>query len=403
MLAYEHTYFNGRSTIRLTQLLNPSGSPSSRTAPWSSAHQFLLAVFLFIATPLYAEVSLQSVVSGLTRPVFMADPNDGSGRLMIVEQVGLIRIFKDGVIDPTPFLDIRSKVSTGFEQGLLGFAFDPRFRRNGRVFINYTREDGATVVSSFTVDRANTNVLDPASERFRIRFPQPYANHNGGHIAFGKDGLLYISSGDGGSANDPLGNGQSLTTLLGKILRIDVSGPRSYEIPSTNPFVRSRVKGVRREIYAYGLRNPWRFSFDRSNGRLFAGDVGQNAEEEVNIIVAGGNYGWKITEGNLCFDPPTQCNRRGLRAPIASYGRSEGQSVTGGYVYRGKSIPQLVGKYVFADFLTGTIFTLTRAPGGAWVRDVLFDTERYISSFAEDRDGELFLVDYAGEILRFVP
>jgi glucose/arabinose dehydrogenase len=373
----------------------------------SICHRFMAVarrVFVLLAftgSLATADPRLKVIAAGLNRPLFMADPADGTRRLFIVEQRGTVRILSKGRLLPTPFLSLTSKVSKGSEQGLLGFAFDPNFKVNRRVFVNYTRGDGSTVVSSLIASRRSPNQVDAASERVRLVFSQPFDNHNGGHLTFGPDGLLYIGSGDGGSGGDPQGNGQNLTTLLGKLLRIDVSGPRGYSIPQSNPF--RGVSGARPEIFAYGLRNPWRFSIDRRTGRIFVGDVGQSSEEEVSIIKAGDNLGWNITEGSSCFAPRVGCSVAGLTLPINSYGRGEGGSVTGGYVYRGRRLPGFRGKYIFGDFSSGTVFALSEKSDGSWSRETVFESERLISSFAEDRSGEVYLVDYSGELLAFVP
>lgn len=346
-----------------------------------------------------ADVSLKPIIQGLSRPVYIADPNDGTGRLFIVEKEGKIKIFVNRALRSNPFLNLGNIIATDSEQGLLGLAFDPQFKKNRRFFVCYTRKgDGAVIVSSFLASRTNRNVADSRSERIRLKFSHPFENHNGGNLIFGPDKLLYIGSGDGGGGGDPFGNGQKLNTLLGKILRIDVSKDRGYSVPRNNPFRGQR--GKRGEIFAYGLRNPWRFSFDRATKRLYVGDVGQGQFEEVNIVRAGDNLGWNIREGNSCFEPSTGCSSSGLRAPIATYDHSEGNAITGGYVYRGKKKPELIGKYIFGDFGAGTIWTLTRKSNGAWKRELLIQTEALISSFGEDRTGELYVVDFNGTILK---
>ncbi len=366
-----------------------------------SVANFLMVALAIHCVPALATPTLKVIASGLNRPLYMADPADGTRRLFIVEQGGTVRILINKRLLPTPFLSLSSKISRGPEQGLLGFAFDPNFKANRRFFVNYTRGDGATVVSSFIANRRSPNRVDPASERVRLVFAQPFENHNGGHLIFGPDKFLYIGSGDGGSGGDPQGNGQSLTTLLGKILRIDVSAPRGYAIPQSNPF--RGVADAHPEIFAYGLRNPWRFSFDRGTGRIFVADVGQSSEEEVSIVKAGDNLGWNITEGSSCFAPRVGCSVAGLTPPITSYGRGEGGSVTGGYVYRGRRLAGFSGKYLFGDFASGKVFALSEASDGSWMRETVFESERAISSFAEDRFGEVYLVDYSGELLAIVP
>ena len=360
---------------------------------------FLIAISnFFFAAPGFAQVTLRPIVTGLDSPVYMVDPNDGSRRFFIVEKGGKIKILKNGSILPTPFLDISSSISTDGERGLLSMAFDPKFKTNKRFFVYYVTPNGYTNVTSYQVSRSNPDRADTRTAVVRLKFPRPFSNHVGGEILFGHDGLLYIGSGDGGSGGDPFGNGQKLSVLLGKILRIDVSGSRGYKIPKDNPFVKTR--GARKEIYAYGLRNPWRFSFDRKGTRLFVGDVGQNTIEEVDIVTRGGNYGWNIMEGDICFLPQTGCNRSGLILPIATYGRDEGQSNTGGYFYRGTKVRKLAGNYLFGDFETGRLFTLTPQADRTWVRATLQETGLLISSFAEDRAGELYVIDYTGTIYR---
>jgi len=332
-------------------------------------------------------------------PVDLQNANDGSDRLFVVEQAGTIRVFPNssGASTSKVFLDIRSKVVAGGEQGLLGLAFHPDYADNGLFFVNYTAApDGATVIARFSRSAADADSADAASELEILRVAQPFANHNGGGLRFGPDGFLYIALGDGGSAGDPMGNGQSLTTLLGKILRIDADGSspgRSYGIPGDNPFA-GNSSGFREEIFAYGFRNPWRFSFDPLTGRLWAGDVGQDAREEIDIVTAGGNYGWNIMEGAACFDPPRGCDRSGLTLPISDYDRSQGFSVTGGFVYRGSSLPALTGRYVYADFGSGKLWSLPADAGPGAFPEELLDTELHVSSFGLDERGELYLLDH---------
>jgi len=347
-------------------------------------------------------IALEPVVTtGLSSPLYVTNAHDGSGRLFIVEQAGRIRVLQPGSTAPAVFLDIRSKILAGGERGLLGLAFHPRFPSDRRFFVNYTRTgDGATVVSEYRVSASDPNVADPV-EAIILVIPQPYANHNGGMIEFGPDRLLYIGMGDGGSGNDPENRAQNLNELLGKMLRIDIDRPESqsvlYTSPSTNPFF-GPIEG-RDEIYATGLRNPWRFSFDRVTGQLYAGDVGQNVIEEVDIITLGGNYGWRVFEGNRCNIGP--CNAASFIPPIAEYAHTPGAqgrcSVTGGYVYRGtrRSLP--LGAYVYADYCSGEIFVLS---GGA--PSLLLDTNLSLSSFGEDEAGEIYVVALEGSVSRIV-
>lgn len=348
-------------------------------------------------------VSLESVADGFSQPVFVDEPPDDSGRLFVVEQAGVIRIISQGNVLSPPFLDISSRVTSGGERGLLGLAFHPNYIQNGRFFVNYTRTEAGqlqTVVAEYQVSSSDPNRAS-LNEEILLTIDQPFSNHNGGMIAFGQDGYFYVATGDGGSGGDPQGNAQDLGSLLGKMLRINVDGASPYQIPAGNPF--AGVEGAQGEIWAYGLRNPWRFSFDRTTGRLFAGDVGQNAWEEVDLITKGSNYGWNILEGTHCFSPPENCDREGTVLPIAEYGHGEGVSVTGGYVYRGRQSTPLWGAYLFADYVSGTIWALEEMPGGSWKRTELLRTDRLISSFGENERGELYLVDRAaGEVLKII-
>jgi glucose/arabinose dehydrogenase len=327
----------------------------------------------------------------------------GDARLFVLEQGGRIRIIQDGILLPAPFLDISDRVgSAGNEQGLLGLAFHPQYPSNGFFFVNYTDLQGDTVIARFQVS-ADASQADPQSETRFLSIPQPFPNHNGGQVVFGPDGYLYLGLGDGGSAGDPQNNAQSTQNLLGKILRLDVgasAAEKAYGIPADNPF---GVGGGAPEIWAYGLRNPWRFSFDRLTGDLFIADVGQNQWEEVNFLPAasppGANFGWRFFEGSAPYegsapDPQT------LVFPVAEYSHELGCSITGGYVYRGASTPEWQGIYFFGDYCSGLVFGLMRAADGSWEQRSLFDTGASISSFGEDSQGELFLVDLGGTIYR---
>ncbi len=350
--------------------------------------------------PVTIRYELQSVASGLTNPLDLQVPPDGSDRLFIVEQEGLIRVVQSGVLVATPFLDIRSLVTSGGERGLLGLAFHPGYASNRRFFLNYTRTFGGqlqSVVAEYLTSASDPNLSD-TTERILFTVDQPFDNHNGGRVQFGPDGHLYIGFGDGGSGGDPFGNGQNLGTLLGKILRIDVDSALPFAVPPDNPFVGQA--GARGEIWAFGLRNPWRFSFDHTNGRLFVGDVGQDSFEEVDLVTKGGNYGWNIMEGTHCYQPPTGCDTTGLELPIIDYSHSEGSSVTGGCVYRGTLNQELRGLYIFGDFITGRIWTLAETSPGVWTRALLLDTNLNISSFGLDPAGEILVVDYNGSIYR---
>lgn len=353
----------------------------------------------------FPSLKLQSVVKGLTSPTGLSHPGDQSNRLFVVEQRGTVRILKNGTLSEKLFLDLQDRVTAGGEKGLLGLAFHPKFSENRRFFLNYTAPAGPTglqtVISEFKVG-ADSDAADPATERILLTLPQPFPNHNGGQLAFGPDGYLYIGLGDGGSGNDPQGNGQSLAVLLGKMLRINVDAAgegKAYAIPPDNPFVGNKEAAP--EIWAYGLRNPWRFSFDGATGFLFAGDVGQNAREEIDLIQKGKNYGWNIMEGTICTPGVNpNCDQSGLIPPLIDYPRSEGTTVIGGYVYRGKAIPELTGVYFYADFGNGKIWGFRYDGKSVADRRLIFETGRHISSFGEDDQNELYVVDYAGEILK---
>lgn len=352
-----------------------------------------------------AAIRLEAVAEGLDQPLGLFHAGDGSGRIFIVEQPGTIRILDKGKRLEAPFLDIRDRVTSGGEKGLLGLAFHPKFRENRRFFVNYTSPAGGlhTVISEFTAGPSGKT--DPASERILLTIPQPFSNHNGGQIAFGPDGFLYIGMGDGGAGNDPHGNGQKLTTLLGKMLRIDVdqkSKEKGYGIPPDNPFVGK--ENVLPEIWAYGLRNPWRFSFDFKSGLLYVGDVGQNAREEIDIIRRGGNYGWSPMEGTICTPGVNpNCDKSRFEPPILDYPRSDGTTVIGGHVYRGKAVPGLAGAYVYGDFGSGRIWSFRYDGKRLSDHRLLLESKLNISSFGEDETGELYVVDLSGAVLKVAP
>ena len=335
------------------------------------------------------------------RPVDLQNAGDGTDRLFVVEQAGRILVFPN---DPAAasagvFLDIRDRVNDGGnEEGLLGLAFHPEYKTNGSFYVYYSVSDPRrSRLSRFSVSSQDPNAADPASEEILLEVDQPYSNHNGGQISFGPDGYLYVALGDGGSGGDPQGNGQNRSTLLGKILRIDADRA-PYGIPPDNPFA-GNTQGYREEIFAYGLRNPWRFSFDRPTGRLWAGDVGQNKYEEIDIIEAGKNYGWNVMEGKHCYDADV-CATGGLTLPVWEYPHSEGQSITGGFVYRGAALPELAGKYIYADFVSGKIWALRYDGQTPPVNDLLIDTRLNISSFGVDEAGELYLCAFDKRIYK---
>lgn len=355
------------------------------------------------------KIRLEQIVDGLNQPVGLISAGDQSGRLFIIEQSGLIRILRNGRLLKRPFLDIRERVDSGGEKGLLGLTFHPDFAKNRRLFVNYTESYRGwfgglqTVIAEYVADKKRAFV-DKKTERRLLIIPQPFSNHNGGQIAFGPDGMLYIGTGDGGAGNDPEGNAQNLATLLGKMLRIDVNQrekKKRYVIPSNNPF--TMQKKIAPEIWAYGLRNPWRFSFDSESGALYLADVGQSRREEINIIRKGQNYGWNAMEGKICTPMVRpQCDKRRFASPLFDYPRSEGTVVIGGYVYRGSAMPELRGAYIYGDFGNGRIWMLRHQGQKITAHHLLLETNRMISAFGEDGQHELYVVDYAGKILKIV-
>ena len=347
------------------------------------------------------ELALDTVVSGLTAPVHLTAP-DGDDRLFSVEQPGRIRIIADGTLLQPPFLDIADSVSASGERGLLSVAFHPDYASSGRFYVDYTDNDGDTRIVEYTVS-ADPNVADPASAELVLRVPQPYSNHNGGLVTFGPDGYLWVGMGDGGSGGDPQANGQDPSTLLGAMLRLDVDGGDPYAIPADNPFVDG---GGAPAVWAYGLRNPWRYSIDPAEGLVYIADVGQSAWEEVHVEDAGApglNYGWNILEGSHCFGA-TECDRTGLEVPAHEYSHAEGCSITGGHVYRGSELPGLQGRYFYGDFCEGWIRSFRYEAGGATdhVSHELGDIGR-ILSFGRDAAGELYVLTGAGTVYRLAP
>ena len=385
---------------------------------------FLKIIILFISI-LFADLKLEKISDGYEKPVYVTSIDLNNEYIFVVEQDGKIQVLKNKIKQDASFLDISDRVHQTFypgdERGLLGLTFHPRFKDNGYFYVNYVDQKGYTIISRFT--SINMNVKNE-TEYVIMKFLQPYSNHNGGHLEFGPDGYLYISVGDGGSAGDPENRAQRLDNIFGKILRIDIDNGVPFSIPSDNPFIND--DNIRKEIWSYGLRNVWRFSFDRLNGDMYLGDVGQNNYEEVDFESSsskgGLNYGWKIKEGFHCFELDT-CKNNDLIDPIYEYPNNanymktlvgfkqkdtDGCSVTGGYVYRGGNIEDLYGKYIFGDYCTGKVWSFNY--NGKEILDLINHTETimksidkksfYLSSFGEDRSGELFLIDYNGTVYR---
>ncbi|MGA2819841.1 MAG: PQQ-dependent sugar dehydrogenase [Anaerolineales bacterium] len=345
--------------------------------------------------------SLKLLTSAVTSPTYLADPGDGSGRLFVVEKSGRILILKGTALAGDPFLDLRDQVgSSGSEQGLLSMAFHPGYPHPPYFYVDYTDPTGDVVVARLRLSN-NADSADPSSELIVLRIDhRQFPNHNGGQLQFGPDGFLYVGVGDGGSEGDPEGNGQKLDTLLGKILRLDVDAATPYAVPRGNPFLGQ--PGVLPEIWAYGLRNPWRFSFDRPSGDLWIADVGQDQYEEVDLQppgLGGLNYGWSLMEG---LHPYAGEYREGLTLPVWEYEHSQGCAITGGYVYRGRQIPELVGDYLFSDYCSGKLWALYRTPEGNRQAVLLLETGLNVSSFGEDARGELYLLDLRGGVYELV-
>ena len=382
-------------------------------------------IFIFIINLISAQLYLELIAADFDKPVYATTDPENSNIFYIIEQDGYVRIVDNSIERDIPFLDISDRVHQplfpGDEMGLLGFAFDPDFKNNGFIYVNYNDRDDNTIVSRF--ENAN-NRIDNKTENIILKFKQPYSNHNGGHIAFDSKDYFYISIGDGGSAGDPENRAQNLNNIFGSILRIKLTNDGSYKIPSDNPFLGLEEKD---EIWAYGLRNVWRFSFDRINDDMYLGDVGQNSWEEINYISSkskgGDNFGWNIMEASSCFPEDTDCSKISYKLPVfeypndAKYVRTllgirqknvHGCSVTGGYVYRGNEIPELYGRYFFGDYCTGKIWSFELDRGNMknfkdhtkLLLDSINKKKFYLSSFGETEKGELLLVDYSGDIYK---
>jgi len=354
------------------------------------------------------QYKLQNAFTKLSfdNPVDLQHAGDGTNRIFVVSQKGLIYVFKSrySVKSAKIFLDIRDKVTYGDELGLLGLAFHPDYKNNGYFYVNYTTSNPLrTVIARYKVRPKKRNLANKNSERILLEVNQPYRNHNGGQLAFGPDGYLYIALGDGGSGGDTENNGQDKSSLLGKILRIDVdcTSENNYCIPSENPFA-GNTRGYKEEIYAYGLRNPWRFSFDPVTDWLWAGDVGQDLWEEIDIIENGKNYGWRIMEGNHCYNPSSGCDTSGLTLPVWEYGHDDegGCSITGGYVYRGTKFQELYGKYIYGDYCDGRIWALSYDGVNEATNELLLTEDIEISSFGVDKDNEIYICDLNGKIYK---
>ena len=377
---------------------NPTPGASASTAPVACS-----------ATPIGGQPTLTTTLfaRGLSSPLDFQVPAGERSRAFVVEQGGRIRIVRGGAVVGTPFLDVSSKISTGGERGLLGLAFHPQYASNGRFYVNYTDRSGDTHISEFRASPPAADAVDPATERELLFVRQPFANHNGGGLAFGNDGMLYAGLGDGGSGGDPFGNGQDLSTPLGKLLRMNVDAGTPFAVPNDNPFV-ARA-GAFPAIWAYGLRNPWRFAFDRETGDLFIADVGQNAVEEVDFAAAprrgGENYGWNIMEGRHCYNATT-CNMPGLVLPVLEYNHSGGGcAIVGGYAYRGSAVPALAGRYLYSDNCDGFVKSFRYAAGFAtdahdWTAQL--SGLSGVSSFGQDARGELYIVTLGGAVYRIV-
>ena len=392
-----------------TPTLAPTLTPTPTPTPVPTPTPTLTPTPVPTPSPLRA-MQVERTFPNLTfqRLTNLVQPDDGQDHIFVTEQPGRVRVFPNDqqASEAQIFLDIRNRVSeVDNEEGLLGLAFDPNYKSNGYFYVYYSAANPRrSVVSRFSVSGNDPNVADPDSEFIIMEIPQPYGNHNGGQIAFGPDGYLYVGLGDGGAGGDPLGNGQNTGTLLAAILRVDVGGVSdgdNYRIPPDNPF--AGVGGAREEIWAYGLRNPWRFSFDKATGLLWVADVGQDRWEEIDVVEKGLNYGWNIMEGRHCFSPSVGCDMTGLELPLAEYDHSDGCSITGGYVFRGSGMTSLLGAYVYGDFCSGKIWGLRYDGESVTEQMLLVDSNLLIASFGQDLAGNLYILSRNEGIYRLVP
>ncbi len=371
--------------------------------------KFVIITLLLLQLTAIAQYNFKVAFPNLTfsSALDLQNAGDGTNRLFVVEQAGRIKVFPNqhNISTTKTFLDITDRVTSGGETGLLGLAFHPNYKNNGYFYVNYTAANPLrTIISRFKVSTSNHDSADKNSEQILLTYNQPYSNHNGGCIAFGPDGYLYIAAGDGGSGGDPQNNAQNITNLLGKIIRIDVDNPQlplNYGIPTTNPFVDSTNASIRKEIYSWGMRNTWRFSFDFTTGLLWAGDVGQGDWEEVDIIQNGKNYGWRCYEGNHSYNL-SGCNGT-YEFPIWEYSHSTGISITGGYVYRGQNVPELYGKYIYGDYGSQIVWALEYDGVNPTVNTQITTAAGNITSFGTDENKELYLVSFNGKIYKFTP
>ncbi len=377
-----------------------AGDPEGEIATDRASAEPVVAGIPNAFVPANINLSFTRIARGLSSPVFITHSGDNNGRLFVVEQTGRIRVIRKGVLQSAPFLDLRSKISTGGERGLLGLAFHPDYSWNRKFYVYYTDKSGTIVIAQYLRSSTNASLAVSSSAKTVLKISHPASNHNGGTLAFGPDRYLYAGIGDGGGSGDASNNAQNVGRLLGKILRINIDTGHPYAIPPTNPYVGQTGHDL---VWSFGLRNPWKFSFDRQTGDLWIGDVGQNRFEEVNRSTAPNagravNYGWRVLEGRTCFNPSSGCSTSGKTMPLAVYGHNLGCSVTGGYVYRGSTYPDLVGVYLFGDYCSGRIWGVDAAGSGNQTPVLLRDTATNLSSFGQDQAGNLYIVDHGGEI-----